>query len=810
LNEVQQLAVRLEGEHELQQTIMENTRAQLAYLDADFNFVRVNMAYAEASGHKKDELIGRNHFDLFPDPENEAVFERVRDTGQPVSFRAKPFIFPDRPELGITYWDWTLVPVNDRDGKVRGLVFSLMDVTQHERLTEQLAQERAKLQAIIENAPEGIVVADEEARITLTNPAAAQLYARSVPHDEGYESHAELCLCRPDGTAISPRDLPLTRAALDGETHRGEELAILWPSGERRDLLVDTAPIRGSKGNISGAIGLLRDITERKRIEEQVRQYAEHLRVLHEIDAEILAAGTAQEIANASLRGLRKLVRCSLSGVELFDLKRERALVLAWSAEEDRPPQEGQWNPLAWREPITELAAGRPFIVEDESTLPPTPLAEALREEGVRSIASIPLIVKGRLMGCLSLGRRETDGFTPKELGVVRDVADQMAIGIRQAELHGQVERHAEALEKLVAKRTAELQASEARFRAIFEQNALGIALLDKKGRVLASNPALQRMLGRSGGDLAGEIFARFAHPEEEIGADLRVYREMTGGERDYHRVEKRYIAADDETHWANLVLSLVRSPAEEPRFVIAIVEDVTERKQAQAALIQSEKLAMTGRLAASLAHEVNNPLQTVIGCLGLAEESLAEDDGDDLEQYITMAHEELRRAARIVSRLRDLSRPTNVDAGEPCNVNALLERVLKLSRKELESRYIEVVRHLTEPLPQPVLVPDRMQQVFLNLVLNAIDVMPNGGQLTVSTRYDEGPDEVVVTFTDDGPGIPAEMLPHLFDPFFSTKSDGLGLGLFVSQNIVQEHGGRIEVQSKAGDGAAFTVCLPV
>jgi signal transduction histidine kinase len=95
-------------------------------------------------------------------------------------------------------------------------------------------------------------------------------------------------------------------------------------------------------------------------------------------------------------------------------------------------------------------------------------------------------------------------------------------------------------------------------------------------------------------------------------------------------------------------------------------------------------------------------------------------------------------------------------------------------------------------------------------LVLNAIDVMPNGGQLTVSTRYDEGPDEVVVTFTDDGPGIPAEMLPHLFDPFFSTKSDGLGLGLFVSQNIVQEHGGRIEVQSKAGDGAAFTVCLPV
>jgi two-component system, sporulation sensor kinase E len=116
----------------------------------------------------------------------------------------------------------------------------------------------------------------------------------------------------------------------------------------------------------------------------------------------------------------------------------------------------------------------------------------------------------------------------------------------------------------------------------------------------------------------------------------------------------------------------------------------------------------------------------------------------------------------------------------------------------------------LTEDLPRPVLVADRIQQVFLNLVLNALDAMPEGGQLKVGTSHDEVSDEVRVTFTDEGPGIPADLLGCLYDPFFSTKPEGMGLGLFVSQNIVQEHRGRIEVETEVGVGTTFAVCLPV
>ena len=147
---VQELAQSLAQERDVLQTIMENTPAQLAYLDPEFNFVRVNAAYAEGSGHSKQELIGRNHFDLFPHAENQAIFERVRDTGQAVVFHAKPSEFPDRPELGTTYWDWTLVPVRNASGSVEGLVLSLLDVTELKRAQKVLGPLVDRLQLLRE------------------------------------------------------------------------------------------------------------------------------------------------------------------------------------------------------------------------------------------------------------------------------------------------------------------------------------------------------------------------------------------------------------------------------------------------------------------------------------------------------------------------------------------------------------------------------------------------------------------------------------------------------------------------------------
>jgi PAS domain S-box-containing protein len=807
--EVVRLAEDLQQERDKLQTIMENTHAQLAYLDADFTFVHVNTAYAEDAGYKKEELIGRNHFDLFPDAENESIFRQVMETGKPVSFRGRPFVYSDQPERGVTYWDWSLVPVKDEEGETEGLVFSLLNVTERERLMKQLDAQQSRLNAIIENTPEGIVVVDDQARITLTNPAADQMYARDVPYGEDYASHGDLCLCHPDGTACRPRDLPLTRAALDGEAHEDLELALIRPGGEKRDLLASTAPIRNRAGEITGAVGIFRDITERKRIEEALRQHAERLRVLHELDQAILVTHSAEEIAEVTLDRLRELVRCQRASVELFDFEGEEAYLLAVDAAGETRLRKGRRTPFGWHRSLDELRAGRAYVVEDLDQVPISPTVEALRQEGIRSFVSLPLRTRDGLMGGLNVGKATAGGLKPRQMDAAKEIAQQLAIGIHHAWLHRELQAYADRLEERVANRTAQLQASEARFRAIFEQSALGIALLNKEGEVMVSNEALQEMLGRSADELTQRSFTDFAPEDEDLREDLAAYRELREGERDHYRVETRYVRPDDEMRWANMMLSLVRDGQGEPQFVIAIVEDITERKRAHEALIQSEKLATTGRLAASLAHEINNPLQTVIGCLGLAEESM-EADEDEVEMYVIMAHDELKRAARIVSRLRDLSRPTDREQGELTDVNDLIEEVLEVSRKDLKDHGIRVERQLGEDLPRPFLMPDRVKQVLLNLVLNARDAMSEGGRLTVGSAYDEESDEVVITVADQGAGIPKATMERLFNPFFSTKTEGTGLGLFVSQNIVQEHGGRIEVESTVGEGSTFIVRLPV
>jgi PAS domain S-box-containing protein len=796
------LSQRVEEERDILRTIMESTHAQLAYLDADFIFIAVNDAYAEGAGYEPSELVGRDHFDLFPDRENEAIFERVRATGGSAVFHAKRY---DHPKRGITYWDWSLVPVKDPETReVRGLVFSLLDVTEREELLVALEDERAKLAAIIQNAPEGIVVADEQARIELTNPAADRIYGRNVPYGESYARHAVFKLCRPDGTVVDPRDLPLTRSALDGEVCRNVELTFIRPGGERRSLLVNTTPIRDANGCITGAIGAFSDITERKRMEAAVRRYAEQLKILHEIDRAILASSTAEEIADATLSYLGDLVPLTRASVELFDFETDRVRIIA--SYPDEIEAGARVRELIWYEPIETLRKGEAYTVADVESLPDNALTHTLRNQGERSLTTLPLTTRDELIGVLSIIRDQNGTLTEDDLQIFRDLVDQLAIGIQQAQLRERIENYAEELEAQVSARTAQLRASEARFRSIFEQAAIGITLADVEGRMIATNPAFQAMLGYEETELQGVPYRAITHPDD-LQNSTTLLQEMLEGERERYILEKRYVHKEGDVIWARLVASTVRNGDGLPQYVIGMVEDITQWKQAQAAMMQSEKLAMTGQLAASLAHEINNPLQTVIGCLGLAEEALEEDE--NVDTLLNIATEELQRTARIVGRLRDLGRPVEEDVRAPTDLNAIVERVLTVSQKELQNHGIVVEMALSNPLPRPQVVADRIEQVILNLVLNAKDAMEDGGELCVRTYYDDATQEVCITVIDEGSGMSPEVQSKLFNPFFTTKSEGMGLGLFVSHHIVSEYEGRIEVESEEGEGTAFTVRLP-
>jgi signal transduction histidine kinase len=227
--------------------------------------------------------------------------------------------------------------------------------------------------------------------------------------------------------------------------------------------------------------------------------------------------------------------------------------------------------------------------------------------------------------------------------------------------------------------------------------------------------------------------------------------------------------------------------------------------EQSQMQLVQTEKLAATGRLAASLAHEINNPLQAIHNSLQLMLSFQLE--AQEQQEYLQIADEEIERLMNLVASILEFARPPQREM-RATNLNDVVERVLALAGKYLQHRRVAVKRTLASDLPPIVVAPDELEQVFINLVLNAVDAMPEGGTLHVASWQNEN-SRLAVAFSDTGHGIAPEDLRRVFEPFFSTREDGTGLGLTVSHNVVERHGGQIAVESTVGQGTTFTVWLP-
>ena len=273
-------------------------------------------------------------------------------------------------------------------------------------------------------------------------------------------------------------------------------------------------------------------------------------------------------------------------------------------------------------------------------------------------------------------------------------------------------------------------------------------------------------------------------------------------------------VLGTEETLWGDHSIRLLEAiggqvgvAVENARLYTKVSNYAEELARSQAQLVQAEKLAAMGRLTASIAHELNNPLQAIQNCLHLIIHRPL--SSEKKQRYLTMAQEEVERLISTVQRMLDFYRSSPTQQ-RTTDVREVIEDVLALTSKRLQRGKVRVRTQFAPHLPALNAVKNQLKQVFLNLVINAIEAMPNGGELEIHASFSSDGRWTTVAFCDQGVGLSPETRAHLFEPFYTTKSKGTGLGLSVSYGIIEQHGGTIEVESAKGKGSCFTVKLPI
>ena len=362
------------------------------------------------------------------------------------------------------------------------------------------------------------------------------------------------------------------------------------------------------------------------------------------------------------------------------------------------------------------------------------------------------------------------------------------------------------------------LQKSEERWRAVFENSAIGVALTDMRGRFLTTNSAFQKMLGYTEEEMGGLTFLEITH-ENDREANWQLVTELLDGKRRQFQIEKQYRRKDGSLVWVSNNVSLVPGTTSMPRFIMALSEDITQRKQAEEALRRSQaefahvaRVASLGEMTASIAHEVNQPLAAVVAnghaCLRWLSGS-----PPNVPKAVEAAErivKDGKDAGEVVRRVRALVKRTAVEKVQ-LDLGEVIGEALRLLDSYPARTQVSLAVVLDPHLPPVFADRVQLQQLVLNLMVNALEALePVSGRvkrLSVRSTRDEE-HHAVIQISDNGIGLDDSVAA--FEPFVSTKPEGMGLGLAICRSIVAAHEGRLSAERNAGFGMTFTVTLPI
>jgi len=611
--------------------------------------------------------------------------------------------------------------------------------------------------------------------------------------------------------------LPLTRSRFGAESISifpiplgiHGEIGMIVVGSERADFPTQTESLLLSVAANQALIGLREAglLREQKRIADELdRRVAERTRALAQANAELKKEIGGRKLAEERLlHEEQELKRSESHKTAIIDSSPDCVVAI------DHEGKITEFNPTAERTfgHRRRDVLGKPLA---DVIVPPS-LRERHRTGFARYLATGDSRVLGRRLEMtalcsdgreiaveLTITRIAQDG-PPAFTGHLRDITERKRSEDALRMAHVQVLR------------------SEERWRSVFENSAVGVALTDLDGRFIATNLVYQKMVGYTEEELRQITSLDITH-EENVEENRTLIAEVLSGKRRQFQIEKQYRRKDGQLVWVRNNVSVVPGTERVPRFVMAISEDITQRKLSEEALERARselakvaRITSLGVLTASIAHEINQPLSGIITNASTCSRMLSADppNVDGARETVRRTIRDGNRASDVITRLRTLYSKKE-PSPEAMDLNEATREVTALSLSDLQRGGVMLRYELADDLPPIIGDRIQLQQVILNLLRNGADAMSTtddrSRELLIRTERDED-NHVRLSVKDSGVGLPPQAADKLFEAFYTTKTDGMGIGLSISRSIIEAHQGRLWATPNDGPGATFSFVIP-
>jgi len=709
-------------------------------------------------------------------------------------------------ELGDQTLLFTLVPVKD-SGYVN---LYGRDVTKRKQAEEALRESEEKYRAIVENSPNLIGILQDGA-LKYVNKAMCERLGWTF---EEMTSPSFKSVQRMIPSRLEEHIKQIIANRLRGETVPPYETNLLT-----RDHLEITVMARSQRIIYQGkpAIELIFvDITDRKLTEQAIRHRLEFEETVSKISSSFVGVADIDNAINTSLADMGRLSGASRAYVFQF---RENGAIMdnthEWCADDVSPQINNLRNLSTDRFPwwMKRLREGGVIHVEDAQKMPAEAWAEQkilLLDQDIKSLLVLPFNIRGELAGFI--GFDNVIGAGPRrdsDLTLLKVSSKIIGDALERRWAEDELRRYSEHLQEMVEQRSSELLESEERFRTIYDNARDGIHLVSVEDKKFHDgNRAFCEMLGYSREELRN-IGVMDIHPKESLPQILEQFERAA--KKEVNIVRDLPVKRKDGNIF---YVDVNASPTilDGKTYLVAVFRDVTERKRMEQRLLQSQRMVAIGEAAAMVGHDLRNPLQVMVNKLYLADgavKKLAFPYSEvamklGLEDLFKVLGEQMEYMNGIVSNLQDYARPIRPEPVETSLTQLLDDTFSTITVPQT----VKVSRMIDKNFPKLMIDPAMMRRVFTNLVMNAIQAMPKGGELTIETS--QTVDTALISIRDTGVGIPQENLNKIFTPLFTTKSKGAGFGLPVCKRLVEAHDGAITVESKVGEGSIFAVRLPL